>query len=420
MYKKNELKNLIYIQENEQCNEQTIKGLFRSIVEPLLEQQTESIVLLRLEDKSKNDFNSILKRLNFTTSTVYDFSKKPIDDNFKNILKEDIWEKTEFVYVLSQRYGAVLVFDYEDAEIENYASYYMMYNSNLLSEAFNIINANSKQDLKKYSEEWRPDRRENELLNSSIRKLVSNLNDSNQEMLISQVGNSMVEDNDAKAQLDFISSKSRYASHELKNLISICRLYSEIIEKQTKKIKFEDKEVENSINNALKYITKATSMSSNMLMTLKSVTKPDIKAYSLETIIENAIEMSKVYAIDKKITFKNENKLETEILADEEKLTEIIINLIKNAVESIEKTGEIKIYTKEEGQTIKIVISNNGTPIEKITQKNLFTEGFTTKTKGNGLGLAICQKSIEEQYGKLELLKSDKQSTDFEITILKG
>ncbi len=420
MYKKNELKNLIYIQENEQCNEQTIKGLFRSVVEPLLEHQTESIVLLRLEDKSKNDFNSILKRLSFTTSTVYDFSKKPIDDNFKNILKEDIWEKTEFVYVLSQRYGAVLVFDYEDAEMENYASYYMLYNSNLLSEAFNIINSNSTLDLKKYAEEWRPDRRENELLNSSIRKLVSNLNDSNQEMLISQVGNSMVEDNDVKAQLDFISTKSRYASHELKNLISICRLYSEIIEKQTKKIKFEDSDVENSINNAIKCISKAVSMSSNMLMTLKSVSKPEIKSCSLETIIENAIEMTKVYAIDKKITFENQNQLKAEVLVDEEKLTEIIINLIKNAVESIEKTGEIKIYTKEENQTIKIVISNNGTPMEKTTQENLFTEGFTTKTKGNGLGLAICKKSIEEQYGKLELLKSDKQSTDFEITILKG
>ena len=103
MLKKNELKNLIYIQENEQCNEQTIKGLFRSIVEPILESSVESLVLLRLEDKSKKDFDSITKRLAFSSAKVYDYSDKAISEKFENVLKEKKWEKTEFLYVLSER-----------------------------------------------------------------------------------------------------------------------------------------------------------------------------------------------------------------------------------------------------------------------------------------------------------------------------
>ncbi len=52
VYNKNQLKNLTYIQENKPCNEQTIKGLFRAIVEPILEANVEAVVLCRLEEKS--------------------------------------------------------------------------------------------------------------------------------------------------------------------------------------------------------------------------------------------------------------------------------------------------------------------------------------------------------------------------------
>lgn len=417
---KNQLKNLIYIQENKACNEQTIKGLFRSIAEPILEKNVESVVLCRLEEKSKNDFSGILKRLEYANAKVYDFSDIPISEKFENVLKEKIWDKTEFLYILSERYGAVLVFDYEESELSGFAQMYILHHSKNLADAFNIISANSTVDISEYQEKWHPERRENDLMNSSIRKLVENFNETNQEILISEMTKENAEsDADSKTKLDFLSTKSSYIAHEMRNLLSICNLYSTIIEKQSHKVSFESSEVEKSIFNARNCIRRSLKMTGNLLLDFKSLSKADIKEYDLKSLVDSSLELAQIYATEKKINFIN-NVPEINILVDENKFLAVLINLIKNAVESIDEIGEIIIGANVEGDNVKLTISNNGRPITKELQSKIFETGFTTKPTGSGLGLAICKQTLEEQLAKLKLLKSDESSTEFEITVLRS
>lgn len=428
MYTKNKLKDLIYIQENKPCNEQTVKGLFRSIVEPLLEKDVESFVLCRLEEKSRNDFDGILKRLGYSNAKVYDFSDKPMSEDsscetFKNVLKEKIWNKTEFIYVLAERFGAVLIFDYEESNIDGYAQIYTLYNSKKLSEVFDIINSNSQIDLIEYQEKTHPDRRDNDLLNNSIRKIVENLNETNQEILISELTKETAqEDNDLASRLDFLAAKSSYVAHEMRNLLSICNLYSTIIEKQNDKIHFADENTQKSILNARDCIRKSLKMTGNLLLDFKSLNSVDLKEHDLQGLIESGLELAKIYANGKNITFKTIIEQSTNVLVDENKFLSVLINLIKNAIESIEeeKVGEIVIKTEIGDERAKIVIANNGNPIAKELQGDIFKEGVTTKATGRGLGLAICNKTLEEQFAQLRLVKSDEVSTEFEIRLLKG
>ncbi|MDE6138110.1 MAG: ATP-binding protein, partial [Candidatus Gastranaerophilales bacterium] len=76
---------------------------------------------------------------------------------------------------------------------------------------------------------------------------------------------------------------------------------------------------------------------------------------------------------------------------------------------------EILAEIKNEHGIIKI--SNNGKPIPKEKQNDIFTQGFTTKRNGCGLGLAICKKYLQDQNAELELTKSSKTQTTFEIRI---
>lgn len=107
-------------------------------------------------------------------------------------------------------------------------------------------------------------------------------------------------------------------------------------------------------------------------------------------------------------------------MADENKLLAVLINLVKNAVESIEEKGDIVVSTQIEEENAKIIVSNNGKPITKDLQEKIFQEGFTTKASGSGLGLVICKKTLEEQFAQLKLRKSDEESTEFEIVLLKS
>lgn len=428
--KKNKLKDLIYIQDNKLCNGQTIKGLFRSIVEPILDSNVESLVLCRFEEKSKKEFGGILKRLEYSNATIYDFSDSPIDEKFKNILKDGIWDKTEFVYVLANRFGAALIFDYEESELNGFAQNYTLYNSKNLSDVFEIINVNSTVDLKEYEEKWHPDRRENDILNSSIRKIVENLNETNQEILISELAKAPVEDDlDLGSRLEFISNKSNFVAHEIRNQLSICSLYSTIMQKQLNKVNFDDVDTEKSFVNAIDCVQKSIKIAGNLLLDLKSLTNVDLKKYDLNTLVETAVELAKVYASGKNIQIKTEISESATIMADENKFLAVLINLIKNAVESIgesaesgedSRVGEIIIKTEINDENVKLTVSNNGKPIAKEIQEKIYEEGFTTKATGSGLGLAICRKSLEEQFAQLKLAKSDEVSTEFEISLIKA
>lgn len=419
---KNKLKDLIYIQGNKPCDEQTIKGLFRAIVEPVLDRKAEGLVLFRLGEKSKKSFEGLLKRFEYSLAETYDFSTTPISENIENILKENIWESTEFVYVLTKRYGVSFIFDYEVADLDGFAGTYTLFNSKFLNDTFDIINANSITDLSAFNENLHPERRDNDVLNASIQKLIEILNETNQEMMISELQKEDIEEpGDLASRLDFISNKSRYVAHEIRNQLSICDLYSSIIEKQIKKLGLENEITEKSMLNALSCIQKSLKVASTELVDLKSLNNNDLKKYSLNELIETSIELSKVYSNGKdiSISISYEKTTDEKVMVDESKFLAALINIIKNAVESIEETGSINIKSEVVGEEISIVISNNGAPIQEDLKEKIFEDRFSTKTSGSGVGLFICKKSLEEQYANLKLKKSDEVSTEFEITLPK-
>lgn len=218
---------------------------------------------------------------------------------------------------------------------------------------------------------------------------------------------------------DFLVTKSSYLAHEMKNLLSICNLYTEIMEKQLNKVKFDDETTHQSFTNAISCISKSLKMTDNLLLDFRSMKENDIQKCNLDKLLDNIIEMSKIYAQDKEIELKNCNKLNVDIIIDENKFLSVLINIVKNAIESIEEKGEVLISTSEYDNNVKIRISNTGQPISKKLQEQIFEEGFTTKKTGHGLGLAICKQTIESMSGDLQLVKSDETSTDFEITVPK-
>ncbi len=153
-------------------------------------------------------------------------------------------------------------------------------------------------------------------------------------------------------------------------------------------------------------------------MDLKSLDNKDLHVYNVKEIVEKAVLLSKVYANGKKIEFETHfEDNDSSIFADESKFLAAMVNIIKNAIEAIENKGKVTVKTTKKDDFVSIVISNNGAMIPEEKQKEIFKDGFTTKSDGNGIGLYVCQQTLEEQFARLELLKSDEKSTDFEILV---
>lgn len=403
---KNRLKDLIYIQENKPCGKKAINGMIRSMVEPLFENpEAKGVVLYRF--KNENEYLGMLKRLNYTSVDVYNFS------DGSDLLKEDIWEDTEFFYVLTNRYGASFIYDFSTEEMDNFAGYYLLYNSVSLRNSFEIIEDNCEKDISSYKEEYKPDRRDNLMMNASIRKVVDLMNESTQEaMIVDLERKALSKSDDLAKRLEFLNSKSRYVVHEIRNQLSICELYANIIEKHCELQDNAD------CKDATECIKTAIKIASSALMDLKSLDNKDLQVYTVKSMVDRAVMLSKVYSKNKKIDFEVKlNDNDSSIFADESKFLAAMVNLIKNAVEAIENEGKITISSELKGDFVSIVISNNGSKIPEDVQAKIFTDGFTTKSDGNGIGLYVCRQTLEEQFARLELLKSDNNSTDFEILI---
>ncbi len=212
---------------------------------------------------------------------------------------------------------------------------------------------------------------------------------------------------------DLIKEQSRCIAHEMRNHISICELYTQIIKKNLEKEGIQN----TSLNNALNCINKSLKIMSNSLLDLKSLDNFNLKKVNIKKVLEEGIKLATAYISDKKIKITSNINIDAEVFIDENKFLACIVNIIKNAIEAIKIEGKINVSLEIEGDYVHIKISNDGEPISQEKQKSIFEEGFTTKPTGSGLGLHICANNLKAQNATLKLTKSTTEITEFEIIL---
>ena len=415
---KNLLKDLIYLGQTKPVSKQTIKGLFRFALEPLLEAQTQrAVVLIRLFDTSK--LEGVLKRLEFTQAEVYSF-----DDVTKgeNLTKEDIWGDTEFLVLLSPRYSACVLWDYSTENVKDTSCVYQLLNSKDINDVVRIISDNSKIDLMRYTQEYTPERRSNELLNKAVHKFIDFADSFVEEAAMNQaqVG-ALGQSDDIEKKYEYISAKTKVISHDIKNHLSVIDLYTKIMKKRLEHV--PNKELHDSLINAVTSIKKSQESIGVLLSELRIIRGLKLETLNFSKILQNAIELVKAKAEDISTRIEVLDIYEGNVLADENKLLNVLINIIYNALEALsECDGEhvIKISTEVSADNmLKIYITDNGCGISAENVQKIFEEGYTSKPTGSGLGLYISKEAMKEQYGDLILVSSDNNGTTFAVTVPK-
>jgi PAS domain S-box-containing protein len=105
-----------------------------------------------------------------------------------------------------------------------------------------------------------------------------------------------------------------------------------------------------------------------------------------------------------------------EINADEEKLTQVLLNMIDNSIDSIGKNGRIIIESDVSNNSIVSIniIDDGGS---NLNGDKIFEPFYTSKASGTGLGLSISQKIIQQHGGTISLVASEKDKTAFRIDL---
>jgi signal transduction histidine kinase len=148
----------------------------------------------------------------------------------------------------------------------------------------------------------------------------------------------------------------------------------------------------------------------------------------LHTLIDKMILLVSPQTNEKKIEMVRDfDENAEQVWLDEEKMKQVVLNIISNAVEFTPRGGTIKVSTRrirEPGKPdwIEIEISDSGVGIEQSHIEKIFDPYFTTKHKssmhnGTGLGLSIAHQNIQDHGGSIEVKSSPEQGTSFAMKL---
>jgi signal transduction histidine kinase len=105
------------------------------------------------------------------------------------------------------------------------------------------------------------------------------------------------------------------------------------------------------------------------------------------------------------------------VIFDPKQIHQVLINLLKNAMEAMPDGGEITVTSRVQGAYLEISLADTGEGMSPEVAGNIFQPYFTTKDKGTGLGLAICQSIIAEHGGVISAASTPGRGTTFTIQL---
>ncbi|MDD2337219.1 MAG: ATP-binding protein [Geobacteraceae bacterium] len=233
---------------------------------------------------------------------------------------------------------------------------------------------------------------------------------------------------DAVRQADRLSTLGTLAAglaHEIKNPLGGIKGSAQLLERELP----DGSELREYTSIMLKEVGRVNRIVEELL-SLTTPRKLKLTHVDIHQVIGDIVTLQKRAAVTKNIAFVQDFDLSIPpILADEALITQLFLNLIKNGVEAINDSGQIRILTRvlsdysmtKKGERfsrmVVIDVVDDGLGISKEILENLFTPFFTTKSKGTGLGLAICHKIVNEHRGLIKVDSDPGKGSVFTVML---
>jgi two-component system, NtrC family, nitrogen regulation sensor histidine kinase NtrY len=149
-----------------------------------------------------------------------------------------------------------------------------------------------------------------------------------------------------------------------------------------------------------------------------SLPKPQMATVRLKDLIEKVAQLMKNEIKKTSIDFQYEWSSEyLTIQADHEMIEQVLINLLKNAVEALAETREPKLQLigRYDENAVKIEVIDNGPGIIKEALEHIFVPFYTTKRTGSGIGLSLSRQIMQMHNGSLSVVSEPDVKTVFTL-----
>ena len=372
---------------------------------------------LKIINAFENKSAAIIKLSNY--ENIYLYAIKFLDKNISKYLTESE-EAINFYYTVeNQNLGirisfAIIYIIVVTLLLFISISIAIRFSSRFFISINNLISASNeigKGNLNTKVPEIKADK-EMEILNKNFNAMIDKLKVQQNKLLISE-------------RHEAWESIARKLAHEIKNPLTPMQLTidnlktkylnnldsdnKELFEKNLLLMKNQIKQIENLVNEFSDFAR---------------MPKPLYQKNEIIKLITSNIELLKKLDTSITIDFKSDNLKELEIHCDAEQISRVILNLIKNSIESIQEKAlksldfdkKITIDLTKLNNYILLTIRDTGIGFSNNDKNNLIKPYYTTKKNGSGLGLSIVNKIINDHNGKVDFI-SEKIGAKIELTL---
>ncbi len=176
---------------------------------------------------------------------------------------------------------------------------------------------------------------------------------------------------------------------------------------------------EMALNKIEKSIKRARKITHQLLGSVRK-SEPVLAEADIRELVNETIQLVGKEAKNKDITVSlNADTSLNNIWIDSEKIRQVLINLLTNAIQSIDKQGQVSIHAKNIFEGILLTVSDTGPGVPRENREKIFEPFFSTKSpgEGTGLGLFVTKEIIEKMGGTIEIDSRMGHGTRFTVRI---
>lgn len=204
-------------------------------------------------------------------------------------------------------------------------------------------------------------------------------------------------------------------AHELRNPLAVISSCSQFC--------LDNMELERRLRENFQVIYRNSRRASRLISELLAFAKPgrlERKEVDVNEVVTRMWRMAELEINTSHVTFvpRLEKRL-PRIMGDEEKLGQVFLNLIQNAIQAVSGKGRIVLETRclTQDDLVEVNIIDDGPGIPEDYRNRIFDPFFTTKDRGTGLGLSICHSTVKQHQGSISVQCGGELGTQVSVRL---
>ncbi|MFZ5642964.1 MAG: PAS domain S-box protein [Bacillota bacterium] len=208
-------------------------------------------------------------------------------------------------------------------------------------------------------------------------------------------------------QLNLVGEMAASIGHEVRNPMTTVRGFLQLLAKKEECSKHKD-----YLYLMIEELDRANLIISEFLSLAKNKTA-ELTMKNLKSIVENLFPLIQADAMESDMYTNLQLENVPDLLLDEKEIRQLILNLVRNGLESMSPGGEMTIKTFVDKEGIVLAVQDDGKGIAPEVLKKIGTPFFTTKEAGTGLGLAVCNSIASRHNAKIDIETNLRGTTFF-------